>query len=80
MNVPSHACAAALQVLSAKGALQGFFQGWFSALMLSRPNGKMKHFRRLHDKKVCSLRTVGRAIAKTQASGHNAALCCRWWR
>jgi len=46
----------AIQVLSAAGAVQSFFSGWFAMIMVNRvKTGRMKHFRRIHDKKVVAL-------------------------
>jgi len=45
----------ALSALAAAGALPTFFAGWLGMVQAAKPSGKLQHFRRMHDKKVCAL-------------------------
>lgn len=48
----------ALSVLSQMGVVGSFFSTWFAAIFANKKSGKPKHFRRMHDKKVCVLGLV----------------------
>lgn len=45
----------ALGALGSMGAVGPFFGAWFTAIFDNKKSGKPKHFRRMHDKKLCVL-------------------------
>ncbi|KAG1660790.1 hypothetical protein FOA52_011331 [Chlamydomonas sp. UWO 241] len=51
----------------APGAVAQFFGLWFSMIFANKKSGKPKHFRRMHDKKVCVLGLVA-VLATPDAS------------
>ncbi|GLC37117.1 hypothetical protein PLESTB_000981600 [Pleodorina starrii] len=66
-NALYYNAALTLGILSQMGAVGSFFSGWFAAIFAVKKSGKPKHFRRMHDKKVCVLGLVAMLAVPEEA-------------
>ncbi|EFJ51590.1 hypothetical protein VOLCADRAFT_79706 [Volvox carteri f. nagariensis] len=66
-NALYYNAALALSVLVQMGVVGQFFTAWFAAIFANKKSGKPKHFRRMHDKKVCVLGLVSMLAVPDEA-------------
>ncbi|GIM12546.1 hypothetical protein Vretimale_15865 [Volvox reticuliferus] len=56
-----------LGLLVQMGVVGQFFAAWFASIFANKKSGKPKHFRRMHDKKVCVLGLVSMLAVPEEA-------------